>query len=184
MDMDGTNTTMPMGDAMIPYLHLTRGDYLLFKALKPTSTGAVAGACICLVLLAIFERWLFAARSALDYHWRRKGLMLASLGVSHTTEARPTEDAEKSFHSKSDDSRALNDMDVTEPSRPIFTRTIPPFILVHDIPRGLLHAGQALLAYVLMLSVMTFNAAYIISIIAGLGIGEVIFGRMGNGKAH
>ena len=61
-------------------------------------------------------------------------------------------------------------------------RTIPPFILAHDLPRGLIHAGQALLTYVLMLSVMTFNAAFLIAIVAGLGVGEMVFGRMGNGR--
>ena len=33
-------------------------------------------------------------------------------------------------------------------------RTIPPFKLAYDLPRGLIHAAQALLAYVLMLCVM------------------------------
>ncbi|KAG6902819.1 hypothetical protein C0995_011306 [Termitomyces sp. Mi166 len=150
MDMDGTNTTMSMGDAMIPYLHFTRGDYLLFKTWKPTSTGAVAGACIGLVLLAIFERWLFAVRSALDYHWRRKGLALASLGIN----SRPIEDTEKPLQLKSHDSQGQNPLDVIQRPISTFTRTIPPFIFAHDIPRGLLHGGQALLAYVLMLSVI------------------------------
>lgn len=34
------------------------------------------------------------------------------------------------------------------------TRSAPPFIASHDIPRGLLFAFQALLAYILMLAVM------------------------------
>ena len=34
------------------------------------------------------------------------------------------------------------------------TRTIPPFIASHDIPRGALYAFQALLMYALMLAVM------------------------------
>lgn len=34
------------------------------------------------------------------------------------------------------------------------TRTIPPFIASHDIPRGAIHALQTLLGYILMLSVM------------------------------
>lgn len=33
-------------------------------------------------------------------------------------------------------------------------RIIPPFILMHDVPRGLIHAGQSLLIYILMLAVM------------------------------
>lgn len=30
----------------------------------------------------------------------------------------------------------------------------------------------------------TFQAAYIISIVVGLGIGEVLFGRMGSARGH
>jgi solute carrier family 31 (copper transporter), member 1 len=33
-------------------------------------------------------------------------------------------------------------------------RTFAPFILAHDAPRGAIHALQALLGYILMLSVM------------------------------
>jgi len=33
-------------------------------------------------------------------------------------------------------------------------RTIPPFIPAHDIVRGILHAGQAALAFTFMLAVM------------------------------
>ncbi|KIM84565.1 hypothetical protein PILCRDRAFT_818140 [Piloderma croceum F 1598] len=63
-------------------------------------------------------------------------------------------------------------------------RKIAPFIAAHDIPRGAIHAFQALLGYTLMLAIMTFQAAYIISIIIGLGLGEVLFGRMGGTSAH
>ena len=80
------------------------------------------------------------------------------------------------------------------------SRTSPPFVASHDLPRGVMFAFQALLAYLLMLAVMcaplpsyltfshqltlilssrTFQAAYIISIIVGLGLGEVLFGRSG-----
>ena len=35
-----------------------------------------------------------------------------------------------------------------------YRRTIPPFLWAHDLPRGLLYAGHALLGYLLMLAVM------------------------------
>lgn len=57
-------------------------------------------------------------------------------------------------------------------------------MLSHDLPRGVLYALQALLAYLLMLSVMTFQAAYIIAIVLGLGLGEVLFGRLGGRDNH
>ncbi|KIK99870.1 hypothetical protein PAXRUDRAFT_780527 [Paxillus rubicundulus Ve08.2h10] len=67
-------------------------------------------------------------------------------------------------------------------------RVIPPFITSHDIPRGLIQSIQSTFSYTLMLAVMTFNGAYIISIILGLGVGEILFGRIGRvqgvGLAH
>jgi copper transporter 1 len=74
--MGGMN--MPMGSSssapmtMIPFLHITGGDYLFFKSLRPSSNGAIAGACIALVVLAIFERFIGGVRSRLEAYWSRK----------------------------------------------------------------------------------------------------------------
>ncbi|KAH9176947.1 hypothetical protein EDB89DRAFT_2204289, partial [Lactarius sanguifluus] len=48
-------------------------------------------------------------------------------------------------------------------------RTITPFVFSHDAARGALYSLQALL---------TFQAAYIISVVIGLGLGEVSFERI------
>ena len=76
-------------------------------------------------------------------------------------------------------------------------RTVPPFILAHELPRGVMYMIQATLTYSLMLTAMfvlpylsippiltlfflprrTFNVVYFLSIIVGLGVGEVVFGR-------
>ncbi|KIJ68748.1 hypothetical protein HYDPIDRAFT_173400 [Hydnomerulius pinastri MD-312] len=140
---DGSSS---MDMMMIPWLHFSGGDFLLFKTWQPTSNGAIAGACIALVAFCILERWLAAFRRSQELRWR------ASIVVR------------------------------TNP------RLIPPFIPSHDIPRGIIQAFQSTFSYALMLAVMTFNAAYIISIILGLGIGEILFGRMGRvqggGLAH
>jgi copper transporter 1 len=40
------------------------------------------------------------------------------------------------------------------------SRTIPPFIVAHDVPRGILYATQMLVSYLLMLAIMSvFNFA-------------------------
>lgn len=80
-------------------------------------------------------------------------------------------------------------------------RSYPPFISSHDVPRGALFAIQALIYYVLMLVVMwvvaigqraadaekvfhrTFQVAYLISIVVGLMVGEVLFGRFNSFRA-
>ncbi|RPD81786.1 hypothetical protein L226DRAFT_541428 [Lentinus tigrinus ALCF2SS1-7] len=171
MDMSTSNSsTMVM---MVPWLHFTGGDSLIFKSWHPSSHGAIAGACIGLVIFAIFERWVNAMRGVLSVYWRTSSSISKPLKVSAV----------------SDGVEEVNISPVPS-QRPALRvrrvpRTIPPFLPSHDIPRGALFAFQALLYYVLMLAVMTFQAAYIISIIVGLMIGEVLFGRYAGGaKTH
>lgn len=57
---------------MVPYLHFTGGDNLLFKTLTPSSHGAIAGACLILVALALLERWFATVRSRLSVHWHQR----------------------------------------------------------------------------------------------------------------
>jgi solute carrier family 31 (copper transporter), member 1 len=61
-----------MPGMMVPYLHITGGDNLFFKSLQPSSHGAIAGACICLFVLALMERFVHAVRYRLGAYWRRR----------------------------------------------------------------------------------------------------------------
>jgi len=156
---------------MIPWLHFTGGDNLYFKSLHPSSKGAIAGACLVLILLALFERWVAGLRAGLEARWRERALAIVS-GQSSDRES--CEEAEKVIE-------VDNQARTQTSSRTLKSvRVIAPFIASHDIPRGAIHAFQALLGYALMLAVMTFHAAYLISIVVGLGIGEMLFGRTGH----
>ena len=75
----------------------------------------------------------------------------------------PSVSSDMACHSKDKSSLAIDEVDVnaqdTVPDsqkvgllRP--DRTMPPFILSHDLPRGIVYAIQALLGYVLMLAIM------------------------------
>lgn len=57
---------------MVPWLHITGGDVLLFENIRPTSAGAIAAASIVLASIAIFERWVSAVRGILEDKWRMK----------------------------------------------------------------------------------------------------------------
>ena len=57
---------------MTPYLHFTGGDHLYFRSWHPSSHSAIAGASIALLMVAILERLLHAARGAMDAYWRRR----------------------------------------------------------------------------------------------------------------
>lgn len=54
-----------------------------------------------------------------------------------------------------------------------------PFRLGTDVPRGLLYMLLMVIHFALMLVVMTFQLWWIISVIVGLGVGEMLFGRFG-----
>jgi len=145
---------------MTPYFHFTGGDHLFFRSWRPFSHGAIAGASIALLVLAVLERLLYATRGIMDARWRKRALILST--------TRPAENGTFPSAKQSHDVRK--------------NRTIPPFDISRDSARGALYSLQASLSYVLMLAVMTFQAAYIISIVVGLGLGEVLFGRLA--RAH
>ncbi|KAI9445439.1 Ctr copper transporter [Lactarius indigo] len=172
MDMGGSNTSNSRMDMMTPYLHFTGGDSLFFKSWRPSSNGAVAGASIALMVLAISERLLFSIRGVLEARWRRSAL---ALNAGRTIER----DIPLSGKPVAKEGDVCED-DLGSTGSPIVQRrrTIPPFIFSHDAARGALYSLQALLSFALMLAVMTFQAAYIISIVIGLGLGEILFGRI------
>ncbi|TCD70041.1 hypothetical protein EIP91_005022 [Steccherinum ochraceum] len=172
---------------MVPWLHFAGGDNLFFKSWQPSSGGAIAGASIALVFLAILERWVAGMLGNLNGYWRHKSLAIIANRLNEPTvsEARSlTKNDKEGDDIVEVDTNSLSSKPVTQDFIARRPRVIPPFILSHDVPRGMVFALQALLAYVLMLAVMTFQAAYIISIVVGLGIGEMLFGRMGGSHIH
>ena len=70
MNMISTNSSELI--MMTPYLHFTGGDPLYFKSWHPSSQGAIAGASIALLILAILERLLHATRGIMDARWRKR----------------------------------------------------------------------------------------------------------------
>ncbi|KAH8992007.1 Ctr copper transporter [Lactarius akahatsu] len=145
MDMSDSDTSTSRMNMMTPYLHFTGGDNLFFKSWRPSSNGAIAGASIALVVLAISERLLFSIRGVLEARWRRSAFFL---NAGRTLE-RDILSSRKSVAKEGD-----------------------------DVARGALYSLQALLSFALMLAVMTFQGAYIISVVIGLGLGEMLFGRI------
>ncbi|KAF7289998.1 hypothetical protein HMN09_01304500 [Mycena chlorophos] len=134
---------------------------LLFKTIAPSSPGAIFGACLVLFLIAIGERGLLAL-----------GRRFAKLRVTR---------AERLLSSRSypfDDAKASDSESSSGGAVALQARAPAPFILSHELSRGALAGVQTTVHYVLMLVVMTFNAAFLISVVLGVVVGEVVFGRM------
>lgn len=176
MDMNPT-TTMTM--MMTPWLHFSGGDYLIFKTWIPESKGAIAGACIALVAFCILERWIAALRRQMEVQWGSRALALILQKQRNPNDVH-VDNKPKALSDKIDAiEEGLSSLPTTPVTARSHPRLVPPFIPLHDITRGIFQAVQSLFSYTLMLAVMTFNASYIISIVLGLAIGEVLFGRIG-----
>jgi len=165
MDMGG----MASGGMMSPWLHFTLGDALWFKSWVPQSKGALVGAAFGLFLLAIVERWFASMRALMELHWREQMLRQG--------EARFTRLRDEKTDDKCEEVKANVVAPPKSPQRSSSFRVSAPFILTHNVVRGVMFAISAALGYLFMLAVMTYQGAFIISIVAGLGIGEIIFGR-------
>ncbi|KZT21703.1 hypothetical protein NEOLEDRAFT_1073073 [Neolentinus lepideus HHB14362 ss-1] len=173
---------------MTPWLHFAAGDNLIFEAWHPDSKGAIAGASIALVVFSILERWVAAFRAVMEARWRIEARTMLTKGADviplesscHTASDSKSDEGEIGVELRYRPDAPPSQEKVSAKNERPHTRVFAPFIPVHDLSRGALFALQALMGYVLMLAVMTFQAAYIISIIGGLGIGEALFGRMGS----
>lgn len=203
MDMDGTTTTTgTMG--MLLGFHATPFDQLWFAGWIPQTNGAMVGACVGLFLLAVIDRWVAAIRGLCEVWWKQRtdailankyanppAALLASLARDSSDEKEKkstTSDADVEDCCSPNDVPVLTYRQIPPPFPTRFShmeRLIPPFIASQDIPRGGLQVVQAALGYALMLAFMTFNWGYVLAILMGLGVGEVLFGRYANhGGAH
>lgn len=167
---------------MNSWLHFGKSDYLLFEAWRPSSNGAIIGASIAIFASGVLDRSLAAWRRSQEDHWRTRTLALLSKQPAHALSSSvPHRGKTISAREVVEETpRSDSSQDVRSTSYTIL-RSIPPFIPSHDIPRGIMHSIQTASSYVLMLIVMTFNAAYIIPVILGLGMGEALFGRIAYG---
>jgi len=164
--MNSPDSNSTMAAMMTPWLHFPGGDHLFFSSLMPGSKGAVAAASIVLLLIAVFERWVFAMRGVMEVRWRAR--------VRAIIESESTSSLKEKGTCHAD---TIKEYAPSTTSIPV-KRVIPPFVASIDLARGAFHTLQAFLHFTLMLAVMTFQAAYLISIILGLGIGEMAFGRL------
>ncbi|QRV76770.1 copper transport protein CTR2 [Ceratobasidium sp. AG-Ba] len=169
MPMSSPSNGPSMGSMMIPYLHFTGGDYLYFAGVSPTSKGAIAGACIVFVILAVLERAVAGARGIFEFKLNeRRRLSLAKKQDSPSID-RPLLSKDESVITSAHESIVRSNSDST--LRPLPSgrqRIMAPLVWPHELARGALFVVQSFFLYTLMLGVI---------IIAGSAIGEVLFGR-------
>ncbi|KAF7375459.1 hypothetical protein MSAN_00433800 [Mycena sanguinolenta] len=159
---NSSSTSMDASMMMKAYLHFTPGDTLLFDSIVPMSGGAIFGACVVIFLISVSDRYLRAVCRRLERKF-----------VQRTNRLLTT------YHFAPDSNGGSVASDTKLPgSEAEAPAAIDRFILSQELSRGVLAGLQTTIHYLLMLVVMTFNASFIISVILGVVVGEVAFGRL------
>ncbi|KAF8200097.1 CTR copper uptake transporter [Pholiota molesta] len=205
MDMSMDGSMALAAGAMRPYLHFTfGGDTLWFLGWVPASRGAMAGACVGLFLLGVVDRWLAAVRAVAERAWRQREQISAAnlLNASKASEkdragARQgirnvlTLRTLPPFVASHDVVRG-----VLHAGQAALLYTFMLAIILSGwlvlllrsvaVAASLLPVHATTTYYFASLSFwvafgiipgLTFNAAFLIAIVVGLGVGETLFGR-------
>ncbi|PWN22022.1 hypothetical protein BCV69DRAFT_162590 [Microstroma glucosiphilum] len=172
MDPDSPSSSFGEGMSTAFYASTDTSPSLWLSAFTPTSPGAVAAACLALAVLACAYRLLNALERLLVRGWTEQALKRDRV----REERRIRGGGRNTLPQGSEDDGT---MDREQGGRRRRKRGGPGWWAEVGVPRGLYQVLLSGVGYLLMLSVMTFNVYYFISILLGLGLGESLFGRFG-----
>ncbi|KAK6007615.1 hypothetical protein QM012_004429 [Aureobasidium pullulans] len=154
---------------------------LYSKAWTPTSTGAYAGTCIFLIVLAILSRLLQAWRHTLEQNFHDRAMNRRYVVVRGEREGEQAPDESEAAKESSEKQAILTSRGLDEKVRVITassrSKETTPWRISTELPRACVYTLQAGLGYLLMLAVMTLNVGYFLSVLAGLFVGELAIGR-------
>lgn len=146
---------------MIPYVHFTTGDVLLFLGWVPKSNGAMVGTCIGLFLFGILSRWFAAIRVGGERIWRAEGAARLAdykrdddLGRVPSAESAEVSEAVSEVSQKRPTSKQMQ-----HPLAAVLSSTVAALRSVKIVPqhayaRGVMQVVQSALELALMLIVM------------------------------
>ncbi|KAJ5376823.1 Ctr copper transporter [Penicillium cosmopolitanum] len=148
----------------------------------PSSTGAYAGTCIFLILLAIIDRSLFALKAVMERRWRAAHLNRRYIAIAGRTSE--SERIEADPNAKL--STLISAYGVEENVKVVHNVADGPipWRFSVDFPRAGLVLCIIGISYLLMLAVMTQNIGYFCSVLAGAFLGELAIGRYIAGNDH
>lgn len=177
--MDGTtSTSMSM---MMAVFQTNIATPLYSEAWTPSSTGAYAGTCIFLIVLAVILRALIAVKAIQEQRWldaelkRRYVVVNGKLPLSEQV---------------SRDSLAkrmvLTENGVEEEVMVVGKKHVHPrpWRMSVDPLRAVVDTLIVGVGYLLMLGVMTMNVGYFMSILGGTFLGSLVLGRFNLWSEH
>lgn len=126
---------------------------LYSKAWTPTSTGAYAGTCIFLIVLAVLSRLLQAWRHTLEQKFHDKAIKRRYVRVAGEQEADQSPDESPEAAKEKNEQAILSYRGVDEKVRVIKAssrgRETTPWRFTTDLPRACIYTVQAGLGYLL-----------------------------------
>ncbi|KAF8431397.1 putative Ctr copper transporter [Terfezia claveryi] len=173
MDHSPTQTS---GKSMMKMaFHTSTTDNLFSEAWTPKTTGQYAGACIFLIVLAIIYCALAAFKSIQDAKWHKvekaRGVVVAGMGRIGLRSIAVDEAKPAGAVANLETEGNGNSGKETEGGN-------TPWRLSIELPRAATSTVVSGVGYLLMLAVMTFNVGYFLSVLAGIFVGELAFGRL------
>jgi len=140
----------------------------------PATTGAYAGTCIFLIILATIFRGLLAVKA-----WKETAWLDAEFNRRYVTVAGKQPETEKIVADIDSKHMLLTANGVEEDVVVVKKRShgIRPWRITTDPIRAVMDTVLAGVSYLLMLAVMTMNVGYLLSILAGTFLGSLMLGR-------
>lgn len=157
MDMSSSpsNSNMSSMSTMMVTLFTSTSTPLYSSKWTPSTTSQYAGTCIFVIVLGATFRALFSYRATQEHRWRDVEIKRRQVIVSGK---KPDEGARLGAGNRNG-------------------RKSRPWRISTDVPRALLDTVIAGVGYLLMLAVMTMNVGYLLSVLAGIFLGSLMFGR-------
>ncbi|KAF2709013.1 hypothetical protein K504DRAFT_468230 [Pleomassaria siparia CBS 279.74] len=180
---------------------------LFFTEWKTSTPAAYVFTIFFLFVIGIFNRFLGALKSQLEQRWKeqqqynavyeastgharykheRQGSLISALAHKRnwSRTVRPTpprldeEEQETNPLSPTPVEYGENAHQLTEPTRKkVFWTASAPWSIRRDGIRALLEFSRALIGYILMLAVMTYNVGFLFAVTGSVLLGEFVFGR-------
>ncbi|TGZ82648.1 Ctr-domain-containing protein [Ascodesmis nigricans] len=165
-NMDNMGMSSMSSHSMIMTFFSSTKTPLFSDSWTPKSSGAYAGTCIFLIILAILLRALTAYKSVLEQRWAQRHARRNIVIAKRNSTGSQTDDEEE-------ETRAVETFVGWGPK---------PWRWSVDLPRALFQVVLTGISYLLMLAVMTMNVGYFMSVLAGFFVGELAVGRYARGS--